>query len=118
MFVAENLRDWRGLKVIDPDGSKIGQLEAVYVDTVSDEPCFITVKIGMIGRHRLAFVPADGATVSPEAVRVRYFKKRVLDAPTIDSDGELSAEDEPDVFAYYKLEYARGSMGERRLARR
>lgn len=118
MFPAENLRDWRAQKVIDPDGSKIGQLEAVYVDTVSDEPSFITVKTGMIGRHRLVFVPAEGATVSPDAVRVRYFKKQVLDAPTIDPDGELSADDEPNVFAYYKLEYARGSTGERRLARR
>ena len=33
MFPAENLRDWRGQNVIDPDGSKIGELEAVYVDT-------------------------------------------------------------------------------------
>jgi hypothetical protein len=48
----------------------------------------------------------------------RYSTTRVLDAHTLDSDGELNVEDEPDVFAYYKLEYARGSMGERRLARR
>ena len=118
MFPAENLRDWRNQKVIDPAGSKIGQLEAVYVDTVTDEPSFITVKIGMLGRHRLAFVPAAGATVSPDAVRVRYNKKLVHEAPSIDTDGELSASDEPNVFAYYQLEYARGSTGERRLARR
>lgn len=118
MFPAENLRDWRSRKVIDPEGSKIGQLEAVYVDTVSDEPSFITVRIGLVGRHRLAFVPAAGATVSPDAVRVRYPKKLVHNAPAIDTDGELSADDEPDLFAYYQLEYARGSAGERRLARR
>ena len=42
MFPAENLRDWRGEKVIDPDGDKIGDLEAVYVDTASDQPAWMT----------------------------------------------------------------------------
>ena len=57
MFPAENLRDWRGEKVIDPEGGKIGDLEAVYVDTATDEPAFATVRVGIIGRHKLAFVP-------------------------------------------------------------
>jgi hypothetical protein len=118
MFPAENLRDWRGEKVIDPDGTKIGDLEAVYVDTSTDQPAFATVKVGIIGRHRLAFVPLDGATVLPSAVRVRYDKKTVGDAPTIDLDGELEAAEEPKVFAHYNLPYQTGTSGERRLARR
>ncbi|WP_250006649.1 PRC-barrel domain-containing protein [Actinoplanes sp. M2I2] len=118
MFPAENLRDWRGEKVIDPDGDKIGDLEAVYVDTASDQPAFATIKVGMLGRHKLAFVPLDGATVLPSAVRVRYDKKVVGDAPTIDVDGELAAADEPGVFAHYNLPYQTGTAGERRLARR
>jgi hypothetical protein len=118
MFPAENLRDWRGEKVIDPDGAKIGELEAVYVDTTTDQPAFLTVRVGMIGRHRLVFVPLDGATVSPSAVRVRYDKKTVGEAPGIDTDGELTAVDEPSVFAHYHLPYQIGSSGERRLARR
>jgi hypothetical protein len=118
MFPAENLRDWRGENVIDPDGSKIGELEAVYVDTATDEPAFASVQVGIIGRHRLVFVPLAGATVSPSAVRVRYPKKLVGDAPGIDTDGELLAADEPLVFAHYELPYQPGTAGERRLARR
>jgi hypothetical protein len=118
MFPAENLRDWRGEKVIDPDGDKIGDLEAVYVDTASDQPSFATVKTGFVGRHRLVFVPLDGATVLPSAVRVRYDKKLVSDAPSIDLDGELAAVDEPRVFAHYNVPYQPGAAGERRLARR
>jgi len=97
-FAVENLRDRRGKNVIDPDGAKIGEMEAVYVDTSTDAPAFLTVTVGMIGRHRLVFVPADGATVSPDAVRVRYDKKTVADAPSVDTDGELAAEDEAGVF--------------------
>jgi hypothetical protein len=118
MFPAENLRDWRGEKVIDPDGDKIGEMEAVYVDTATDEPSFVTVRVGFIGRHRLVFVPLLGATVLPDAVRVRYDKKLVGAAPSIDLDGELAATDEPGLFAHYNLPYLPGASGERRLARR
>jgi len=118
MFPAENLRDWHGQKVIDPEGDKIGDLEGVYVDTATDEPAFVTVRVGFLGRYRLAFVPVAGATVTPDAVRVRYGKKLAGEAPTIDTNGELTAAAEPDVFAHYNLPYATGASGERRLARR
>jgi hypothetical protein len=118
MFEAENIRDWREHDVVDPDGKKIGQLEAVYVDTGTDEPAFASVRIGMIGRHRLTFVPLDRATVLPSAVRVAYTKGTVKDAPQIDTDGELAATDEPKLFEHYGLAYQSGAGGERRLARR
>jgi hypothetical protein len=117
MFPAENLRDWRGQKVIDHEGDKVGELEAVYVDTATDEPAFVTVRIGMLGRHRLVFVPVDGATVAPTTVRVRYPKKLIHDGPSIDTDGELTAANEPEVFAHYDLPYS-AATGERRLGRR
>lgn len=117
MFPAENLRDWRGKKVIDPDDDKIGELEAIYVDTGTDEPSWATVKIGTL-RHRLVFVPLAGATVLPDALRVRFDKKLAQDAPSIDVDGELEATAEPDLFAHYRLPYATGALGERRLGRR
>jgi hypothetical protein len=118
MFEAENIRDWRDHDVIGSDGGKIGQLEAVYVDTASDQPAFASVKIGMIGRHRLTFVPLDRATVSPSYLRVAYDKKLVKDAPTIDTDGELAAEEEQPLFEHYGLPYQAGAGGERRLGRR
>lgn len=115
-FMAENIRDWQGKNVVDPEDHKIGDLEAVYVDTVTDEPSFLTVTVGIIGRRRLAFVPLDGATVAPDHVRVRYGRDLVKEAPSIDTDGELPAEDEPAVFAHYSL--PAGPAGARRLARR
>jgi hypothetical protein len=118
MFEAENIRDWRNHDVVDPDGHKIGQLEAVYVDTSTDEPAFASVRTGMIGRHRLTFVPLDRATVSPDKMRVAYSKGQVKGAFSIDTDGELAAEDEPGLFKHYELPYQPGLSGERRLARR
>ncbi len=118
MFEADNIRDWRGHDVVDADGHKIGELEAIYVDTSTDLPSFCTVRVGMVGRHRLAFVPLDKATVSPGYLKVAYGKKQVKDAPSIDSDGELLAADEEAVFTHYGLTYQPGAGGERRLGRR
>ncbi len=118
MFEAENIRDWRNYSVVDPDGHKIGTLEAVYVDTGTDQPSFASVRTGMIGRHRLDFVPLDGALVSPDHVRVAFSKSQVKGVFSIDTDGELTAEDEPKVFEHYGLAYQPGASGERRLARR
>jgi hypothetical protein len=118
MFPAENIRDWRGHAVVDMDGRKIGDLEAVYVDTATDEPSFATVKVGFIGRSRLVFVPLVGAKVSPNHVRVTVDRDQAKRAPAIETDGELLAEREPEVFSHYGLTYQPGAGGERRLARR
>lgn len=118
MFEADNIRDWRDHDVVDQDGNKIGQLEAIYVDTATDMPAFASVRTGMIGRHRLTFVPLERATVAPGHVRVAYSKKLVKDAFAIDTDGELAATDEPGLFEHYGMAYQPGAGGERRLARR
>ena len=118
VFPAENLRDWRGHKVIDHGGGKIGTLEAVYVDTATDEPSFASVKVGALGRSKLVFVPLAGATVAPQHVRVTVDKKQARSAPSIGTDGELLAEAEAEVFQHYELPYNPGPQGGRRLARR
>ena len=87
MFEADDIRDWRGKDVVDADGSKIGRLEAVYFDTAMQLPTFASVKVGMMGRQRLVFVPLAGARVAPKRVRVMADKKMVKNAPFIDLDG-------------------------------
>lgn len=118
MFEAEDIRDWRGQDVVDTGGSKIGSLEAVYFDTASQQPVFASVKVGIVGRHKLVFVPLADARVSPSQVRVVTDKKLVKDAPSIDMDGELEVDAEPELFAHYGLPYQPGVSGERRLGRR
>jgi hypothetical protein len=117
-FEVDDIRDWRGHDVVDEGGSKVGVLEAVYFDTASEEPTFASVRIGLAGRRRLVFVPLEGARVAPDHVRVMRAKKLVKDGPSINTDGELTAEAEADVFAHFGLDYRPGASGERRLGRR
>jgi hypothetical protein len=118
MFEAENIRDWRLHDVVDEDGKKIGKLEAVYVDTKTDEPMFGSVLERAGVRKQVTFVPLAGAVVGPRYVKVRYPKKVVRSAPSIGTDDELVAEQEPKLFEHYGLEYSTGSDSARRLARR
>jgi PRC-barrel domain len=118
MFEAANIREYRGHDVVDPQDHKIGELEAVYVDTATDLPSFATVRVGLPTRHRLVFVPLEHATVGPGYLKVTYDKKLVRDAPSIGTDGELPAGDEEAVFQHYGLAYEPGAGGERRLGRR
>jgi hypothetical protein len=61
-----NVREWRGEDVLDENGDKIGSLEAVYVDTETDEPAFATVKVrGLIGAGGWCSYPSPG----PASVR-------------------------------------------------
>jgi hypothetical protein len=45
MIQAADVREWRSYDVVDPDGHKIGTLDAVYVNTRTDEPAMTTVQI-------------------------------------------------------------------------
>ncbi|MER8001186.1 MULTISPECIES: PRC-barrel domain-containing protein [unclassified Streptomyces] len=118
MFEAEDIREWRGHDVVDTGKRKIGTLEAVYVDTSTDTPSFATVTVGLPTKRRLVFVPLADATVGPDYLKIPWDKKLAKEAPSIDTDGELPAEDEPQIFAHYGLPYSTGASGERRLGRR
>ncbi len=118
MTSTANLADWRGKDLVDRDGEKIGKLQDVYVDSETDEQMFGTVKEGLIGRH-LTFVPLSGATTSPDNLQVTVSRNQVKDAPNLDDEGGLSAEDEAELYRHYGLPYAApATPSGRRLARR
>ncbi|WP_367321887.1 PRC-barrel domain-containing protein [Streptomyces sp. HUAS ZL42] len=118
MIRSADIREWRNHDVIDPKQRKIGMLEAVYVDTATDEPAVATVRTGLPTRHRLVFVPLDEAVLGPDYVRVSYARGQVRKAPSIGTDDVLPAEREEAIFRHYGLTYEPGAGGERRLARR
>ncbi|MFF5502915.1 PRC-barrel domain-containing protein [Streptomyces roseolus] len=118
MFRTADIREWRTHDVVDVGGHKIGVLEAVYVDTSTDEPAMATVRVGLPTRRQLVFVPLTDAILGPGYVKVDYDKSLVKRCPAIGTDDVLPAEDEAAVFAHYGLPYQPGADGERQLARR
>lgn len=118
MFEAEDITLWRDRDIVDAHGGKVGSIESIYYDTATQQPTFACVQVGIVGRRHLTFVPLQGATVAPQHVRVPIDKKLIKSAPSIDTDGELTAEEEPAIFEHYGIPYSAGATGERRLGRR
>src|SRR3954451_9553632 len=117
IIAAENLGDWRGQSVVDPDGEKVGSLEELFYDAETDLPTFIAVKSGLISKH-LTLVPLAGATVGRDYVRVAHTKALIKNAPNHDTDVELTTEDETNAYSHYGLSYVPAGQGARRLAKR
>jgi uncharacterized protein (TIGR02271 family) len=55
---------------------------------------------------RLSFVPIAEAQTSGDQVRVPYEKAQVKDAPNVEADGELSQQEEAQLYRHYGLDYS------------
>jgi uncharacterized protein (TIGR02271 family) len=96
--------DWKGRKVIDSDGDKVGKIDEVYEDTGSGQPEWVLVDTGLFG-GKSNFVPVAGARPSGQDVQLDFTKDQIKDAPGIEADGELSHQEEHDLFVHYGLDY-------------
>lgn len=90
--------------MVDSTGAKVGTVSDVYVDDETDQPDWLAVKTGMFGT-KVSFVPIEGASFDGDRVVLAFDKEVIKDAPRIDADGELSVEDEQELYAYYERGY-------------
>ncbi|MHA7145342.1 DUF2382 domain-containing protein [Arthrobacter sp. TmT3-37] len=88
--------------VLASDGSKIGSVGQVYLDDQTGDPSWVTVKTGLFGTSE-SFAPLQGANVNGNDVTIGYTKEQVKDAPRIESDGDLSPEEEDRLYRHYGL---------------
>jgi uncharacterized protein (TIGR02271 family) len=91
-----------GGNVLGSDGEKIGSIGQVYLDDQTGEPSWVTAKTGLFGTSE-SFVPLQGADVEGHDVRVPYSKHQVKDAPRVESDGNLSPEEEDRLYRHYEV---------------
>lgn len=91
-----------GQTLVGDDGEKIGRIEDVYLDADSRTPEWALVHTGLFGR-RESFVPLGDATVVTGGVHVPYTKARVKDAPSAEPDGNLSAQEEDELYRHYGM---------------
>jgi uncharacterized protein (TIGR02271 family) len=103
--------DWRGRTVVDRDGEKVGKLDEIYLDRQTEEPEWALVSTGLFGA-KSSFVPLQGAAPAGEDVRVAYAKEQIKDAPRVEPDGELSEQEEGELYRHYGLDYSAGTLPE------
>ena len=100
----ETALSWRGHTMYDQDGDKIGRIEEIYLDHQTDQPEWALVNTGLFG-SKSTFVPIQDADPSDDGVRVPFEKGQVKDAPGIDPEGELSQQQESELYAHYGMDY-------------
>ena len=97
----ETALDWRGRTVVDRDGDKIGTFDELYLDE-DDRPAWGAVTTGLFGM-RQTFVPLSEARPEEDVLRVPFGKDMVKDAPNVDPDAQLSADEEELLYRHYGL---------------
>jgi stress response protein YsnF len=100
----ETIRTWEGRTLLDRDSSRIGTIDAIYLDDQTGQPEWALVNTGLFGT-KSSFVPLAQAFQSDNDVLVLYDKQLVLDAPRIDPDGHLSEAEERQLWRHYGLDY-------------
>jgi uncharacterized protein (TIGR02271 family) len=100
------VRTWQGRTLVDRDGSRVGTVDAIYLDDQTGQPEWALVNTGLFGT-KSTFVPLAQATQIGDDVRVPYDKQLVKDAPRVDPDQHLSEAEEQQLWRHYGLDYDR-----------
>ena len=91
--------------MVDPAGDKLGTIDAIYLDDETGQPEWATVTSGLF-TAKTAFVPLAQAQDTGDSVQVPYDKQQVIDAPSMEAGGQLSQEDEAELYRHYGLDYS------------
>ncbi|TCL77940.1 MULTISPECIES: PRC and DUF2382 domain-containing protein [unclassified Rathayibacter] len=100
MIDSSNINDLIGADVRGTDDSKIGTVGQIYIADDSQTPTWVTIRTGLFGSGE-SFAPLEDATFEGGVLRVGYEKAFVKDAPRVDDDGALSADEEQTLYNYY-----------------
>jgi hypothetical protein len=90
---------WRGRTVVDRAGEKVGTLRDIYLDE-DQRPHWGSVHTGLFGL-RETLVPLGEAREQDDALQLPFEQQHIKDAPDLDPDVQLSAEEEDALYRHY-----------------
>jgi hypothetical protein len=99
----DRMLHFRGEQLTDRDGQTVGRIEEIYLAADSGEPEWVLVHTGLFGAKR-NFVPLTGATEVDGQLRVPLEKSTVKDAPGIEPNGQLTKDEEAELYRHYGME--------------
>jgi sporulation protein YlmC with PRC-barrel domain len=109
-FDLDDVPNWRGRDVIDQDGHAVGVITDLYVDDATGRPEWAVVRSALFS-SRVTFVPLSQATAHGLRVQVPFAQGHIHDAPNMEPDGHLTAEEEERLFQHYGLDYGAVAAG-------
>ena len=102
----DRLSQAHGQTVYSSDGEKIGSVEEIFYDEETNQPEWVSVGTGFLGR-KTVLVPVQGATLRDDGLYAPASKEQVEGAPDVDvTGGEISQESEQGLYSHYGLAYS------------
>lgn len=96
-----NYDNWIGQEAYDSEGKKVGKVTDLYLDDDSNEPQWVAVKSASLFGSKTYLAPITSASESDEGLQFNVTQDYMKDAPLIDIDGDISAEEEATLRQYY-----------------
>jgi uncharacterized protein (TIGR02271 family) len=110
MTTPQDVQQFIGRTAVDADGSKVGKIGQVYIDERTGLPLWITVATGMLGT-RQSFAPIHGSQVNGDQVTLAVSKDLIKNAPGIDDDGQIDANEQDALYRHYADYLGAGQTG-------
>jgi hypothetical protein len=105
-IATEQALSWVGHKLDDIAGTTTGRVEGVFVDTITGEPAWLLIRIGLLGRRSV--VPFEMAAGGSEHVWVPFTREAIRNAPEVDPAVGLDPLAEAEICAHYEIAAAAG----------
>lgn len=105
----EDPSSMRDKKILDQVGNTIGQVCEIYEQ--DGDPMWVTIKsdTGMAS-DRLVFIPLARIKQEDGELRVPYSSQHINDSPEVESEDELSDDEEHALRAYYSVSIGDGEL--------
>ena len=101
----DTVKSWQGRTMVDPAGDKLGKIDAIYLDDETGQPEWALVTSGLFSA-KATFVPLAQSQAAGDSVQVPYGKDQVKDAPGMEAEGQLSQDEEAELYRHYGLDYS------------
>lgn len=93
--------EMHGLAVEDVDGTKVGEVVDFYFDAKTDEPQWLAVEAGTLGR-KMVMIPLEDIARTENGLKTPYPKDMIMEAPEADGTA-LDKTTEDALYGFYHL---------------
>lgn len=91
-------------KVLDRNGADLGSITGLWVDEASGKPEFAAVKTGwLLGKNHVIPIRDAYVDYAGQRLRIPYAEETIREAPSFDTDHNLSPQEEQTVYRHYRL---------------
>jgi hypothetical protein len=96
-------RGWIGAEVTEIGGSRVGQAHGFFLDSSSDEPAWLIVRLGRWRNTRLVAVPMRACAGAPFGVWAALDGDDLRSAPVVDPTRPLRREHELAICSHFGI---------------